>query len=380
MNHDLVGRIYEAAVLPEMWSDVLSGIGDEIGQGGCTLITVDGECQQWVSSRGIEDVVTEYFASGWAERNDRIERTLQNRTFGCVRDVDLWSREDIEKLAVVREFLRPRGLGWGAAILNELPNGEFLMLSVERSWDAGPVPDRAVELLHGLQPHLMRSALLSAKLRFERAKAAVETFGLISVPAALVRANGRVLAANDLFAGIGAPLRIGRDDLLKVASPGASDLLDAALRGLRAADGSRSPFSIAVPAAGEERPLVLHVLPAEGQTRDLFGSASALLLVTRVEAPGPLPGTLLQALFDLTPAEARVAKALLAGDATDEIAQSLGVRRETVRNQVKSILRKTGMQRRGDLARFVSSVTVFDQSAPAEAGRTGTAGPDARSG
>ena len=363
MEHDIVGKIYEAAVLPELWPDVLSEISAVIGPGGCTIIAADGSFQKWVSSRGIERFVDEYFASGWASRNDRVERTMQGRNFGCVRDVDLWSREEIEEFAVVREFLRPRGFGWGAAILNELPNREVMMLSVERHWDAGPVPDEAVTFLHSLQPHFMRSALLSAKLRFERAKAAVDTFGLVSIPAALVRPNGRVMAANDLFVGIGNPLRIGRDDVLRLSSPGASALFQAALQTGSTSVGERPPQSIAVPGTGGELPLVLHVLPAEGSARDLFDAATALLLVTRVEAPEPPSKALLQALFDLTPAEARVAWTLLSGRGTEDIATDLGIRPETVRNHVKTILRKTGLPRRIDLARFVSSVAVFDRSA-----------------
>src|SRR5690606_30199454 len=124
---------------------------------------------------------------------------------------------------------------------------------------------------------------------------------------ALVRANGKIVAANELFLGIGAPVSLGRDDRLRLSSRKAAVLLDAALRSLGGADRRRPPHSIAVPAVGDEVPVVLHVLPAERSARDLFASAVALLLVTRVEAPTPPSTRLLQALFDLTPAEARIA-------------------------------------------------------------------------
>jgi DNA-binding CsgD family transcriptional regulator len=58
--------------------------------------------------------------------------------------------------------------------------------------------------------------------------------------------------------------------------------------------------------------------------------------------------------FGLSPAEARVAAALLTGSRLSDIAANSGVQVTTVRTQLRSILRKVGVKRQFDLLRVLS--------------------------
>jgi len=62
--------------------------------------------------------------------------------------------------------------------------------------------------------------------------------------------------------------------------------------------------------------------------------------------------------FGLTPAEARLAAALLTGKTLSQIATSSGIRITTLRTQLGSILRKVGTQRQSDLIRILSSTGI----------------------
>jgi DNA-binding CsgD family transcriptional regulator len=62
--------------------------------------------------------------------------------------------------------------------------------------------------------------------------------------------------------------------------------------------------------------------------------------------------------FGLSPAEARVAAALLTGKTLAEIAAIFGIRITTVRTQLASILRKVGAERQADLVRILSSTGI----------------------
>jgi DNA-binding CsgD family transcriptional regulator len=80
------------------------------------------------------------------------------------------------------------------------------------------------------------------------------------------------------------------------------------------------------------------------------GRAAALLIATPVE-PRAVPGAeVLQGLFDLTTAEARIARAIGEGGTIRDIAGRCGVSHETVRNQLKAVLAKTGLRRQAELA------------------------------
>jgi DNA-binding CsgD family transcriptional regulator/PAS domain-containing protein len=66
----------------------------------------------------------------------------------------------------------------------------------------------------------------------------------------------------------------------------------------------------------------------------------------------------LEQLFDLSPAEARLAQLLADGLSMEEAAMQLGVRRNTVRSQLQSVFGKTGTNRQGDLVRLLLSSTA----------------------
>jgi DNA-binding CsgD family transcriptional regulator len=63
-------------------------------------------------------------------------------------------------------------------------------------------------------------------------------------------------------------------------------------------------------------------------------------------------------LFGLSPAEARVAAALMMGKSLADIAAASGVQITTVRTQLRSTLRKVGVKRQFDLVRILSSTGI----------------------
>jgi DNA-binding CsgD family transcriptional regulator len=62
-------------------------------------------------------------------------------------------------------------------------------------------------------------------------------------------------------------------------------------------------------------------------------------------------------LFDLTPAEARVACSLAAGDIVETIATSRGVSQNTIRMHVRGVLEKTGCNRQADMIALLTAIS-----------------------
>ncbi|WP_374683654.1 helix-turn-helix transcriptional regulator, partial [Accumulibacter sp.] len=67
----------------------------------------------------------------------------------------------------------------------------------------------------------------------------------------------------------------------------------------------------------------------------------------------------LMSLFGLTPAEARLAKAIGIGETLEVYAENSGLKVSTVRSQLKSIFAKTGTGRQTDLVRLISGIPVM---------------------
>jgi DNA-binding CsgD family transcriptional regulator len=88
-----------------------------------------------------------------------------------------------------------------------------------------------------------------------------------------------------------------------------------------------------------------------------------LVLVSVLDcANPPLPQiTLLQRLFDLSPAEARVAQQMVTGRTLQDIAQSLGIAAQTVRNHLAVVYRKVGVKGHAQLvARLAQTLVLAD--------------------
>ncbi len=104
--------------------------------------------------------------------------------------------------------------------------------------------------------------------------------------------------------------------------------------------------------------MVVHLVPIRRAARDIFTTAASIIVVTPVSRSEAPSATVIQGLFDLTPAEARVARLIAGGDSVNEIAAASSTSAGTVRNQLKSVFAKTGVNRQGDLISLLSNVTI----------------------
>jgi DNA-binding CsgD family transcriptional regulator len=77
-----------------------------------------------------------------------------------------------------------------------------------------------------------------------------------------------------------------------------------------------------------------------------------------VAAPSAPSIEVVMNLFDLTPAEARVARGLAAGRTVDDLADDNAVSPNTVRAQVRGVLEKTGCQRQVDVVALLGGLSV----------------------
>jgi len=107
---------------------------------------------------------------------------------------------------------------------------------------------------------------------------------------------------------------------------------------------------------GEQtRQVFVTPLPAASPFAKNWQTPLALVLV--IEAGYTLSTLqLLGKLYNLTPAELRVASALLAGHSPEQYALEAGVSRTTVRSQLSSLFRKTGTRRQSELVAVLSRV------------------------
>jgi DNA-binding CsgD family transcriptional regulator len=192
-------------------------------------------------------------------------------------------------------------------------------------------------------------------MQLEYGRAVTEALALIGLAAAVLRESGEVIAANDLFAALMPFYSRDASGRPRLADPVADRLLGDALSRL---DSSTRNTSHAVSIRGEDGTptAVVNLLPLRGAARDAMPGINCIFIVTSVRRIEPPSAAVLQSLFGLSPAEARVARGIASGRTLGAIAGDMGRSRETVRCQLKTVLAKTGTRRQLDLAVLLSGL------------------------
>jgi len=354
----LLDLIYEAAAIPDMWPAVLDSLAEMVGGIGTFLITTDPRAFRWTSSESVRQLGLDFLEGRWHERNPRMERLLLNRHSGFMREVDMFTTDEMDHDPTFQELLRPRGFGWAAGAVVQVPSDDMLAFSIERRFTDGPVEDHHIPKLNALRPHLARAALMSARLRLERAEGMAESLTTMGLPSAVLLGDGRVIAASPLFEKIGGQIVSRAFGRIALADAGANALLSEAIANLHSSAYQFGAKSIAVPSDDENAAMVVHLIPVRRSAHDVFGPAMGILVVTPLGSSQALPAELLNGLFDLSPAEIRAANGLLQGKTIDDLAAGFGLSRETIRTQVKAVLAKTGTARQSDLVSLLANVNM----------------------
>lgn len=354
MSDELIDAIFEAAVLPDAWPHVLDGLSRVASAVGTTLFTSDTQSVfRWTSSPSIRPLMERWVAEDWQARCQRPMRMLKANRQGFIRDVDVYTHDELEADESYHGFFRPNGLGWAAGTFVNIPTGDVAVFSIERAHDLGPVIQTELDALDELRPHLSRAALLSIRLERERVRSAVQLLEALGLPATAVTASGQVVVANTAFSMASEHLTIGAYDRLMFKSPAAEGRVRDVLAGIRSSGrgGSSLPLRSS---SGDAS--VLHIVPVRRAVHDIMGRSDAFIIVTPVAAKGAPDAALIAGLFDLSDSEARVAAQVSQGMTIDAIALRQGVSRETIRSHLKSVFIKLGVHRQAELVAVLANI------------------------
>lgn len=357
MNAELIDRIYECSFVPELWPGVLDELAGLVDSNGGLLFAVRDKVLNWTASPPLTDVFSSYVNDGWFAKCDRRVCLFSRNQPIFLGEHDFWTDQELDANPIYRDFFRPHGLGWSAGTGLMMPTGDNIVFSVERAFDKGPVAKDHVDMLNELRPHLARAALISARLGLQNAKGASNTLATLGLPALILDESGVVIEANALMNELPEHVHWRASNRIALADGQANTLLWTVLPALD--KPSEAPVhSFPLRGADGRAALVAHVLPITRSAHDIFARSYALLIVTPVTTRRSPPVELLRSLFDLTPSEARVARGLAAGDSLDDIAQSGGVSRNTVRSQLQQVLEKIGCSRQAEVTAMLANVAL----------------------
>lgn len=362
---DLIGRVYECALDPELWPDTIRRVADAVeAQAGLVMVhdLLDHASVRSFQS-GVPALAMALYARRYAGENP-IARFAATRTEGDVDTLaSMFPDGAWERSKTYREWARPLGIKdiLGMAVLRSERRGVWLG-AVRRGTRRPGFGLEQVGLFRLLAPHVVRAMRVSdiLDLRSVETGRMAEALDGLSAAVWLLDAEGRVAhrnaAAERHAAQPGGALRVAGGRL--VASHRASSAaLDAAVRAALAGthDLPLAPHPVSIGGETDERRMIATVLPlAGGRAAALTrGAAGAAVFLQDPAAVAPGPSDAFAALYGLTRAEARFLAALAAGRTVPEAAAHLGVGEATGRTHMKRIFDKTRTSRQPELIRLL---------------------------
>jgi len=368
---ELVGSIYEAALEPSRWAVTLPRLvtalhADRGFMGftshvrGHTLTTVSHEVDPEMLREWQQDFAgfDPWYEKSGALATGTVVQGLEVLPWDELRSADVHA-------AVFHRY------GFDDLICTSVANHgrAFDFVTVHRSLRNGAAAfDEAdVRAMRFLAPHLVRAAQLHDKLSFLADAEAAHASLLDRLPygVVLLGPGGRPLTTNreaDRIFAAGDGLGL-RSDAIHATHSDAQRRLAAAIAATcdpapreRVDDGAL----LAVPRRHSLRSYQVLVAPVPPRARErIFESVAtrvvAVLVLSDPEtAPEPAADTLAR-LFALTPATARLAAALAAGQTVAEYADAASITQGTARGYLKELFSRTGTGRQAELVRLLLS-------------------------
>jgi DNA-binding CsgD family transcriptional regulator len=362
---ELIADIYDAALAPDRWSDVLRQTAAFVGGLSAALYAKDitGVGGGIYHSDGAisPEYELSYFQT-YAKLDPATAGHLYAEIEQPISTTDILDYEEFKQSRFYREWARPQGMVDFLSAPLEKRSGWAAMFGVFRAEQHGMVDDAMRRQMRLVVPHIRRAVLIGQVIEQGTVQAANLGDALDGLASGmfLVDARGRLVHANAAGAAmldLGIPVRLREGRLAAVdrtAWTTLSEVFLAAGNG-DAAVGVQG-ISVAIPAPDGQH-FVAHVLPLTSGNRRRAGAdyaAVAAVFIHRAALDLPVAPEVIAKTFGLTLSELWVLVTIVQAGGVAETAEALGVAETTVKTHLSRLFQKTGSARQADLVKLVA--------------------------
>jgi DNA-binding CsgD family transcriptional regulator/PAS domain-containing protein len=361
----LIADIYDAALDPARWADVLCDVRDFIGGSSAAVFSKDASNKSmnlYYHSGDIDPHYQQLYYDTYAKLDPSTTAQVLAEIERPVSTVDIMPVDEFAKTRFFQEWGRPQGLvDFAATVLDRSVTGAA-MLGVFRQERHGLVDDDTRRRMRQIVPHIRRAMLIGRTIELKTAEAAAfaDTLDGVSAGMFLVDAKGQIVYANasgQAMLDERSVLRAGGGRLAAI-EPGANHELNQTVALAGGGDAAVGVKGIALPlTARDGEHYVAHALPLTSGERRRAGAsyaAVAALFVRRGGLEAPTPPAAIARLYKLTPSELRVLFAVVEIGGVPEVAEALGISEATVKTHLHRLFGKTDTRRQADLVKLVA--------------------------
>lgn len=365
-------HLFDAAADFEKWPHFLENLAGLFSASGANLVYFDYEDNKLAFSmqHGF-DHISRPMLERYSELLPEDPRIVFARKHAgmpvtCRQCVD---EETLYASRVYKEFLKPTGVEYTLGV-HFLEDTTGAALSVMRGPEDSPFTEADCELFGEIIPSVKRAIELHRKLAvldFEK-RTAFDSLNGIPIGLVLVEENGHVCFSNKTANEIsddGDGFSLNNGQFMIQTSEESGKIRDYVGLAVRSARNNKilpaEGLTISRPSGMQSYEVVISTVWGNHVRFGLghLGDPVAVLFITDPGRPQETPVELLQRLFGLTPAEAKVVELLVAGNSVAEIAENLEISQHTVREHLSVAFEKTGTQRQGQLIKRILSSPVW---------------------
>jgi DNA-binding CsgD family transcriptional regulator len=370
-QNSLTSAIYDMALGRSSWDAILDIISASF-PGSLVLVSGDdlvSRSNLVFSSRGLVPSAVSSYVSTYAALNPGLDGIGALAPFQVFHDDQILSREEMRKSPYWIEWLGRQGpydAGTGVVLLRE--GARQLTLEIRyRSGDA-ETRERVAQVLGEAAQHFGRAFEISARSRFSAGRGYLDNvvedlpFSVFFVDQDL-RIQYANFAAESLRRLPGGPFS-SADGVLRAADPTADQRLRQTVE--RTVTSKRAPAAVLQfnrPDGAERYFAIARLAQRDGQHYQLHDAILdpgplVMLVVHGSLELASLPMDLLWRAFSLTESEAKLAEALLGGATLADFAKEREVSKQTLRNQLVGVMRKTGTRRQSELVSLLTRLAL----------------------
>jgi len=359
MTADLLRVIYEACLEPERWDVAIKQIAEAVGAHGGHLLLWDERSAGALYSRHVggasphaDRLYAEYYGAIDPRRRYVMTRPV-GEWIGCHQVCD---DQFVARSEFYQDYMIPTvGCRYMTGVRLAAEDGRHALLALGRRPGNGAKPFEEADLgpIRALTPHLVLAARLHSRLSWLQARSRLQDEALdhLSMAVVVVDRDGATQysnrAAEALLADPAGPLASvsGR---LAARSGRHACRFDTLVRA--AADrGEGGALSLPSPSGKKASHCIFLPLSPDGKWGGAWVRPMTMILLADAQAGCRVDPEVLQALFRLTPSEARLAAALASGMTLEAVAGATGISVFTARAHLRAVFSKIGVNRQAEL-------------------------------
>jgi len=256
----IIGRIYEAAVMPGLRANLLETISALIGAdlGGVVLVVKSRTSGR--KNPSLEQLPADEFGMDELARSGLgIGQSLANAHSESTAHLELFLREQLSPDESCVQIHKTSG-AWCLSTFIKLSDCNGIIFVWERSLDLGPFDPDAQERVELIRPHLVQACLIARRTNLDQALSAIRTMELAGIPAAVLTSPQRLICANVHFEKLMPGQVQDVNGSLIFSDREAASHLERALACVRLQPPSNPPL-IPVRPAGNHPAAVAHIVP-----------------------------------------------------------------------------------------------------------------------